>query len=213
MPRAVAVVRPPSTRLNRGRVAQEAARVLRERGLDGLTMHAVAESLGVTAMALYRHVASKEELLECAADELLADVEVGLAGPPEEQLVEICLRVRRAAAVYPGVVHVVTYVHAESPRVGIVRTMLRLLRETGRTVDQTRLAYSMLVCLMTGSAVIEVRVQRYGGASAYRAQQMAELDAIDPVVRRELDEILWPAELTSLEDSFRQQVEAVLSLR
>ncbi|MET8526794.1 TetR/AcrR family transcriptional regulator [Micromonospora sp. NPDC005172] len=37
-------------------------------GLDGVTLQKVAQTLGFTKMALYRHVGSKEELLELMAD-------------------------------------------------------------------------------------------------------------------------------------------------
>jgi AcrR family transcriptional regulator len=43
-------------------------------GLDGCTMRAVADRLGVTPMALYRHVRDKDELLARIPDLLVRDV-------------------------------------------------------------------------------------------------------------------------------------------
>jgi AcrR family transcriptional regulator len=48
--------------LNTELIAAAAFRVLKERGLPGFTMRAVAEALGVTPMALYSHVPDKAGL-------------------------------------------------------------------------------------------------------------------------------------------------------
>jgi AcrR family transcriptional regulator len=45
-----------------------------EKGLDGVSMRAVAERAGVTAMALYPHVGSKAELLDGMMGRLLAEL-------------------------------------------------------------------------------------------------------------------------------------------
>ena len=46
------------------------------RGLDGLSMRALGEQLGVEAMSLYHWFASKDRLLDAVADRLLAKVVV-----------------------------------------------------------------------------------------------------------------------------------------
>lgn len=48
-------------------------------GIAGCTMRAVAERLGVTPMALYRHVPNKDGLLALMPDALLAEVAAGVA--------------------------------------------------------------------------------------------------------------------------------------
>ena len=52
-------------------------------GLDAVTFRRLAADLGVTPMALYRYVDSKEELLSAAADLAFADLELpgGLSIP------------------------------------------------------------------------------------------------------------------------------------
>jgi AcrR family transcriptional regulator len=54
--------------LNRDRVAAAALKVLSLRGVPGFTIRAVAEVLGVTPMALYRHVKDKAELASLVVD-------------------------------------------------------------------------------------------------------------------------------------------------
>ncbi|GAA5181183.1 TetR/AcrR family transcriptional regulator C-terminal domain-containing protein [Rugosimonospora acidiphila] len=56
----------------RADVVSAALRILDERGLDGLTMRAVADRLGVRHNTVRWHAASKGRLLELASDELLA---------------------------------------------------------------------------------------------------------------------------------------------
>lgn len=58
--------RPPS--ITREQIVERALVVLDEAGVDGLTMKSLAGDLGVTTMALYRHVDDKEHLLALALD-------------------------------------------------------------------------------------------------------------------------------------------------
>ncbi len=51
-----------------------AVAILDETGLDGLTMRAVADRLDAGAMSLYRHVASRDELLDLVVARLTAGV-------------------------------------------------------------------------------------------------------------------------------------------
>ena len=66
-----------------GRSARDIARVgmvlADEAGLGGVTMRAVAERLGVSAMSLYNQVPGKAELLEVMLDEASAETAEGLA--------------------------------------------------------------------------------------------------------------------------------------
>lgn len=64
-------------------VIAQAQQLIAERGFDALTMRALAQRCGVTAMSLYRLVATKEELLAVLADRLLADLDVP-AGPGQD---------------------------------------------------------------------------------------------------------------------------------
>jgi AcrR family transcriptional regulator len=54
--------------LSRDEVIQAAIRIADEVDLAGLSMHAVAKSLGVTTMALYRYIPSKEALIDAIVD-------------------------------------------------------------------------------------------------------------------------------------------------
>src|SRR5438132_11791316 len=63
--------------LSRDRVLRAAVALADNVGIEALSMRKLAEELGVVPMALYKHVASKEELLDG-----MIDVVVGEIDPP-----------------------------------------------------------------------------------------------------------------------------------
>ncbi|MGW8395236.1 TetR/AcrR family transcriptional regulator C-terminal domain-containing protein [Streptomyces lydicus] len=60
--------------LNRDRIVGAALKVADAEGLRGLSMRRVAAEFGMSSMALYRHVANKDELVLLMADAAFADV-------------------------------------------------------------------------------------------------------------------------------------------
>jgi AcrR family transcriptional regulator len=56
------------------RIAAAARKVLDAEGVDAVTMRRVAAAVGITAMALYRHYADREGLLNALADEGFAEL-------------------------------------------------------------------------------------------------------------------------------------------
>ncbi len=48
-----------------------------EAGLDGLSMRRLATELGVVPMALYKHVANKDELLDGIIDTVVSEIDLG----------------------------------------------------------------------------------------------------------------------------------------
>lgn len=63
-------------RLDRTSIVGAALELAETRGLDAVTLRAVAAALGVTPMALYRYVAGKDDLLDGMADVLYAELEL-----------------------------------------------------------------------------------------------------------------------------------------
>ncbi|WP_198598070.1 TetR/AcrR family transcriptional regulator [Blastococcus atacamensis] len=61
--------------LSRGRVLHAAVELADEGGVEAVSMRALAQRLGVVPMALYKHVASKDELLDGMVDLVLAEIE------------------------------------------------------------------------------------------------------------------------------------------
>jgi AcrR family transcriptional regulator len=59
---------PSPRRLNETVVVDRALQIVKDQGLEELSMRRLASELGVTAMALYHHVGSKDELIQLVAN-------------------------------------------------------------------------------------------------------------------------------------------------
>jgi AcrR family transcriptional regulator len=70
----------PRNRLSRERVLQVAIAKADAGGLEALSMRQLAETLGVAPMALYRHVANKEDLIDAMVDVVFSEIGLPLAG-------------------------------------------------------------------------------------------------------------------------------------
>ena len=68
------------TPLNRGRVLEAAVALADAGGLEALSMRRLAEELGVVPMALYKHVANKDELLDGMVDVVVGEIDPVAAG-------------------------------------------------------------------------------------------------------------------------------------
>ena len=62
--------------LSSARVLQAAVALADEAGLEAFSMRALAQELGVVPMALYKHVANKEQLLDGMVDIVFSEVEL-----------------------------------------------------------------------------------------------------------------------------------------
>ena len=67
--------------LSSARVLQAAVALADEAGLEAFSMRGLAQELGVVPMALYKHVANKDELLDGMVDIVFSEIE-----PPSENL-------------------------------------------------------------------------------------------------------------------------------
>ena len=66
----------PRRRLNAETVVDAAVRMADEGGLEAMSLRRLASVLGVTPMAIYRHVRDKDHLLDLMADRLLQQIEL-----------------------------------------------------------------------------------------------------------------------------------------
>ncbi len=83
--------------LHRDRIVAAAIAVLEAEGIDSLTMRRVADELGAGAMSLYRHVASREELLDLVLARIAAQIPVAaLTGDWRADATALAYNVRTA---------------------------------------------------------------------------------------------------------------------
>ena len=90
------------TPLNRDRVLRAAVALADEVGLESLSMRRLAEELGVVPMALYKHVANKEELLDGMVANLIGEIDPPVPDADWKSAVRLrVLSARRALQRHP----------------------------------------------------------------------------------------------------------------
>src|SRR3954467_12141887 len=101
--------RPARSPLSREAVLEAGLHVLRARGIEGVTMRAVAAELETGAASLYVYVANRKELLDQMFDLVAGSVDLGPEPDPErwqEQLVALLTRRVEAMDAHPGIARV-----------------------------------------------------------------------------------------------------------
>jgi AcrR family transcriptional regulator len=98
--------RPSSPLLSRERIRTTAFAIIDQVGLDGLSMRRLAAELGVRAASLYGHLATKDELLNELANEVLAGIDTSGfdSGDWRSGLTVWARSYREALAVHPNLV-------------------------------------------------------------------------------------------------------------
>src|SRR5260370_42298929 len=69
----------PRIRLNRERVLRAAVALADDSGIGSLSMRRLGDALGVEAMSLYNHVASKGDLLDGMVDFVFSEIDLPAA--------------------------------------------------------------------------------------------------------------------------------------
>jgi AcrR family transcriptional regulator len=126
-------------RLSRERVLRAAVARADEGGLDALSMRKLAEELGVVPMALYKHVASKEELLDGMVDLVVGEIDPPLSGTDWKSAVrQRILSARRALQRHPWAPGVIESRTNPSPvMLAYIDSMIGLFRAGGFSADLT----------------------------------------------------------------------------
>jgi AcrR family transcriptional regulator len=148
------VGRPRGATLDQRQVV-EAARQLASGGLKGLTMARVAGLLGVTPMAVYRHVKDKDELLELVLNDVFGEVVLPDEGLPWDlRLRTLQTRVVASLTTYPGTAERLGQRHRVAPNaVRLLHAYLSILTDAGLDERDAVSAYTALYYLAIGQAV------------------------------------------------------------
>jgi AcrR family transcriptional regulator len=130
---------PPREPLSRERILGTAMALADEGGVESLSMRKIALELGVVPMALYKHVANKDELLDG-----LVDVVVGEIDPPfpdadwKTTIRERVLSARRALLRHPWASQVIESRTDPTPAViEYMDSMIGIFRSGGFSIDVT----------------------------------------------------------------------------
>ena len=176
---------PPSARvrLDRDRIVAAAIDFIDGEGLPSLTMRRLGERLGVEAMALYRYVPGKEDLLDAVVESLvmsMADDEDVLSEPSggwQDFLQRLAHGVRRVALQHPKVFPLIASRPPEAPwlrpplrSIDWVELFLDGLISEGFSDDAAVAGYRAFSSFLLGHLLLEV---------ASHGADVGPLDVID----------------------------------
>lgn len=149
--------------LDRDRILTAAVDFIDENGLSALTMRRLGAALGVEAMALYRYVPGREDLLDGVVDRVVEtlfddddgdDIYVGDHNGWQDYLMRLAHGVRRIALAHPSVFPLVA---SRPPAAPWVRPPLRSLR----------MVESFLATLTAGGFSDQAAVAAYRAYSSF----------------------------------------------
>jgi AcrR family transcriptional regulator len=125
--------------LSRERVLEAAVALADRDGVDALSMRKLANELGVVPMALYKHVANKDELLDGMIDAVVDEIDPPIAHPDWKTAVrERILSARRALLRHPWASRVMESRTQPTPTViGYMDSMIGMFRAGGFAIDLT----------------------------------------------------------------------------
>jgi AcrR family transcriptional regulator len=125
--------------LTKDRVLRAAIALADEEGVEALSMRRLARELGVVPMALYKHVANKDEMLDGMIDVVVAEIDPPLSGTDWKAAIrDRILSARRALLRHPWASRVLESRPEPTPAViEYMDSMLGLFRTGGFSVDLT----------------------------------------------------------------------------
>lgn len=130
---------PRRVQLSRDRVLRTAVALADNGGIDSLSMRNLAEELGVVPMALYKHVASKEALLDGMIDVVVAEIDPPVPGAEWKSAVRHrILSARRSLLRHPWAAQVIESRKNPTPVVlAYMDSMIGMFRTGGFSVNLT----------------------------------------------------------------------------
>ena len=139
----------------RAEIVEAALGVAQERGLAATTMRAVADRLGASVMGLYRHVPTKDALLDHLVGRLLAELDLpDPAQPWRRRLHHLAGQVYDLAGRYPTVVPLLlTRAYTAPDAVRVVDATSGLLRDAGIAPGEVPRLERMVATFLLGYAV------------------------------------------------------------
>jgi AcrR family transcriptional regulator len=168
--------RPRNDGLTIDRITSAALQIMDVEGIEALTMRRLASCLDSAAASLYRHVATREELLVLVMDRVLGEIRT----PPafddwREGAASMARDFYRVLASHPDVVHLLTTDRLLGPNAMRGREVsLRGLMDAGFTPEEAIGAYAMIVACVLGYTLLARYIDTPGESGDAARQVMYE---------------------------------------
>lgn len=169
--------KPARTPLSRDAIVATAITLADRDGLAELSMRRLGAELKVDAMVLYRHVRSKDELLDAMADAVMAEAAV-LPPAGDGDWTEVARAgaraFRSALLAHPGVAPLVVRRPSFGPHTfALTEVGLAWLRTVGFSATEAPRAFQSLITLVLGAVSLELSFLANAGTTL--AEQAAQL--------------------------------------
>jgi AcrR family transcriptional regulator len=186
-------------------------------GLAAVTMRAVAARVGVTAMALYPHVKSKDDLLDGLVGRMLAELSLPDAAKPwPDRLREIAQSARETARRHPAVMPLLFARPAVTPEaVRVVDAIYQVLLDAGVPEDEVARVERLVSTFVLGYVVSEISGRFTARDPRERRALLAgaDLPAHRKLAAKFEAEPSWEAEFETDLDDLTRLIENIASRR
>jgi AcrR family transcriptional regulator len=137
------------------RVVDAALRIADADGIDGVSLRRLASTLGVTPMAIYRHVRDKGHLLDLMADRLL--IELDPASPEssswQEALRRVAASMLAVVQAHPAAPFLLSRPFVSPSALRVTETMLAILDRAGFGPGESVRLVQVLTGMILGPAI------------------------------------------------------------
>jgi AcrR family transcriptional regulator len=158
--------------LTKERILRAAVALADEVGVESLSMRRLAQELGVVPMALYKHVANKDELFDGMIDVVVGEIDPPIEGADwKTTMRERILSARRALLRHPWASSVLESRGEPTPTViGYMDSMMGVFLDGGFSVDLMHHAMHVM-----GSRILGFSQELFDDTASMPADEAAEI--------------------------------------
>jgi AcrR family transcriptional regulator len=158
--------------LSRDRILRTAVALADEGCVDSISMRRIAQELAVVPMALYKHVANKDELLDGMIDVVVGEIDPPIQGADwKTTMRERILSARRALLHHPWASRVIESRGEPTPIViGYMDSMMGVFLAGGFSIDLMHHAMHVM-----GSRILGFSQELFDDTSSMPAEEAAEV--------------------------------------
>lgn len=212
----------PRGTLSQSLILRTALELIDSDGLAGLTVRKLAEQLGVSAMAIYRHYKSKAEIEQHLVDLVVGDNDVINHHEADwrEWLYVTYAGMRSVLCAHPGVMPLLDNASYQGERaLAVMERVLQELERAGLTPEQAAALFHMLMANMIGSVVLMNEEQRrlvaFGpeaAASTPQRKLSVEMVSLEPfpAIARLAPQLATLSEPQAFRDSVMRIIQGVV---
>jgi AcrR family transcriptional regulator len=209
--------RPQTPPLTLETVVLAAVEVIEADGVGALTMRRLAAQLGCSPMALYRHVATKQDLIRAIGEHYLADIELpptdGMAW--EEAIIAVVSVLHHAVLERAALVEIVAVQHVDAAAIfRAEEAILRALCSAGLSERDAVRGLSVITSYTVGATQRRAEQRAGSPAAVHRLQRLLQLPADTfPTLRAAASELVKVDLELSFEDGLRLVLQGIAPTR